>query len=105
MSMILTCSLSTVKNAMAIMLSAKRLSVIFCFKVMLLSFTNPSKCFLYRSVPLNHTSNFSDPFTKQKDASSNSGVVGITGNIIPTIPKPKLINPAKINNNFVNLLI
>ena len=48
------------------------------------------------SVPLNHISNFLDPLTKHTEANSNKGVVGNNGNIIPTIPNPRNINPNNI---------
>lgn len=97
--------LSTVKKAIAIILSANTFNTIFCLSVIVLLVTNPSKCFLYISVPLNQTANFSEPFTKQYDANKSNGVVGITGKMIPSIPTPKLKKPAQMNNNFVSFLI
>lgn len=104
-NIILTHSLSTDKNAIKIIISANKFNVIFCFLVILLFLTKSSKYFLYILVPLNHISNFREPFIKQKEANSNNGVVGTTGKTIPKSPKPRLTKPAMINNTFTNLLI
>lgn len=57
------------------------------------------------SVPLNHRSNFLEPFTKQKAAKRNNGVVGIKGNTIPIIPNPRDKNPASINSALTIVLM
>jgi len=57
------------------------------------------------SVPLNHRSNFLEPFTKQKAAKRNNGVVGIKGNTIPIIPNPRDKNPANINSALTIVLM
>jgi hypothetical protein len=56
-------------------------------------------------VPLNQISNRSDPFTKQKDANSNSGVVGNTGRMTPNSPKPKEIKPIMIYIILITFLM
>lgn len=103
--MILTMMLSNMMNGMAIIISADNSIVIFCLKVMALSLTNSSKCFLYSFVPLNQTSNFFDPLTKHTEAKSRNGVVGSSGKITPNIPRPMKIKPSVIYINFLMFLI
>lgn len=88
--------LSIRKNGNAIMASAVRRIVHFCFNGIALSLTKSSKYFLYSFVPLNQRSNLSDPFTKKKAANRNNGVVGNIGKIIPMIPNPTNKNPRSI---------
>lgn len=68
------------------------------------SLINSSRCCLYIVVPLNHTSNLLDPFTKKYDARSRNGVVGINGNTIPTIPKLRKKNPNITNIIFFTFI-
>jgi hypothetical protein len=56
-------------------------------------------------VPLNQISNRSEPFTKQKEANSNNGVVGNTGRMTPNSPKPKEIKPIMIYRNLITFLM
>ncbi len=95
--------LSRIINGTAIIASALKRIVNFCLRVISRRFTNPSKCFLYRLVPLNHRSNLFDPFTKKKEASISRGVVGMIGKTIPITPRPKKRNPKKIYKIFVTL--
>ena len=87
------------------MASANNNIVSFCFSVIDLSFTKSSKYFLYSFVPLNQTSNFSEPFTKQNAANRNNGVVGNTGKTIPIIPNPRDKNPHNIKSHLTIVLM
>ena len=77
----------------AIIKSAKASKHIFCFKVIALSLTKLSRCFLYNFVLVNQLLNLSDPFAKQNDAKRRNGVVGSTGKTTPILPKITAITP------------
>lgn len=81
------------RNARSSMQDAgiKRLN--FVFRVMDLFFTKLSRCRLYNFVPVNQLWNRTEPFARQKDASSKKGVVGSTGRTTPTAPIPMARNP------------
>ena len=102
---ILTGMLSKIIKGIAIIASANNKMESLCFRVMALSLTKSSKYFLYSFVPLNQTSNFLDPFTKQKAANRNNGVVGKTGKTIPIIPNPRDKNPHNIKTALTIVFI
>ncbi len=102
----LSAQLSLMMNGMAIMQSANRRIDSFCFNVISRFRTNPSRCFLYSRLSLNHTSNLFEPRIKQYDANRRSGVVGIIGRTMPIMPSPRDRKPARIKsrrNGFLTI--